>query len=155
MSTVFLALDEQHAVIARRVLEQHNIPWQEGEEVGDWPADLPERYRELEAEAARLRSSTGSSELTTMRADLGAAQQQLIVAELVSALKSVVSVADEAHREWDADNDSRVGKILLALAGGLKGYRPDITKIHETLAKHDGGEMVRTLFPGRDKKAGG
>jgi hypothetical protein len=53
------------------------------------------------------------------------------------ALKIVISVAKEAHAAWDADNDSRVGKILMALSGYRPGYRADIDAIHATLALAD------------------
>ena len=53
---------------------------------------------------------------------------------LVDALRSVVEIAKEAHREWDSDNDHRVGKILMALAGYRPGYRADIDAIHAAIA---------------------
>ncbi|MGE3279927.1 MAG: hypothetical protein AB7H90_01035 [Alphaproteobacteria bacterium] len=58
--------------------------------------------------------------------------------DLVAALRAVVALADEAFKEWDRDNDPRVGKILNALAGRVKGYRPDIDAIHAALAKAEG-----------------
>lgn len=57
-------------------------------------------------------------------------------AELLTALKSAVRVADEARDEWDkAPSGMRAGKLLIALSGHLKGYRPDIDAIHEAIAK--------------------
>jgi len=56
------------------------------------------------------------------------------VAQLEQALRTFVTISFEAHLEWDADNDSRVGKLLLAMAGKLEGYRGDITAIHALLA---------------------
>ncbi len=55
--------------------------------------------------------------------------------ELLEALETMVKVADEAHQHWDADRDMKVGKYLLAMAGNLKGYRADLTKVHEVIAK--------------------
>lgn len=62
---------------------------------------------------------------------------QIIVAAVnrdasqLAALQSAIAVADEARREWDAaPNGMRAGKILIALAGGCRGYRADIDKIH-------------------------
>lgn len=50
-----------------------------------------------------------------------------------AALQSAVDFADEAWAKWDADEDVRVGKMLIALAGGLPKYRPETDAIHETL----------------------
>lgn len=55
--------------------------------------------------------------------------------ELVDALKAVVAIANETWGEWDRDNDSRVGKLLIALSGKAPGYRPEIDAIHAVLAK--------------------
>lgn len=52
------------------------------------------------------------------------------IERLQAALDTFVSVAEEAFREWDKDNDPRVGKILLALAGHAPGYRADVDSIH-------------------------
>lgn len=48
-------------------------------------------------------------------------------------LQSVVAFADEAWSKWDADDDMRVGKMLVALAGHCSGYRPDTDAIHAAL----------------------
>ena len=50
------------------------------------------------------------------------------------AAEAIVALAAEAHAEWDRDNDARVGKILIALAGGIKGYRPDTDAFHASLS---------------------
>lgn len=56
--------------------------------------------------------------------------------ELVAALKSAIAIAEEARLEWDAaPSGMRAGKLLIALAGHIKRYRPDIDKIHAALAK--------------------
>lgn len=52
---------------------------------------------------------------------------------LLDALKTVVVIAKETHKSWDADEDMRVGKILIALAGKNDGYRSDIDWIHELI----------------------
>lgn len=55
--------------------------------------------------------------------------------QLLMALESAVSIADEAFLLWDSDNDSRVGKILWSLGSGEgNGYRQDIDDIHEAIA---------------------
>lgn len=56
--------------------------------------------------------------------------QAASIERLQAALETFVNVAEEAFREWDKDNDPRVGKILLALAGDAPGYRADIDSIH-------------------------
>jgi gamma-glutamyl:cysteine ligase YbdK (ATP-grasp superfamily) len=57
-------------------------------------------------------------------------------AALAAALRSVPEIADLAHDAWQADRDSRVGKLLNALAGRCRGYRADTDAIHETIALH-------------------
>lgn len=52
---------------------------------------------------------------------------------LLDALKTVVTIAEETRKSWDADEDMRVGKILIALAGKNDGYRSDIDWIHELI----------------------
>lgn len=52
------------------------------------------------------------------------------IERLQAAIDTLVGIAEEAFREWDKDNDPRVGKILLALAGHAPGYRADIDAIH-------------------------
>lgn len=57
---------------------------------------------------------------------------------LVTALKAAVSIASEAAREWDAaPSGMKAGKLLLALCGHLRGYRPDIEAIHAVIAKFE------------------
>lgn len=59
-------------------------------------------------------------------------------AELLTALKTAVKVAGEAADEWDkAPEGMKAGKLLIALSGGLPGYRRDIDAIHAALAKMD------------------
>lgn len=54
---------------------------------------------------------------------------------LLRALKTAVSIADLARKEWDATPDGmRAGKLLIALAGGCPGYRADIDAIHAAIA---------------------
>lgn len=54
--------------------------------------------------------------------------------DLLAALKGVVALADRAHTHWDNDQDSKVGKILAAMAGHLKKYAPESTAIHAAIA---------------------
>lgn len=55
---------------------------------------------------------------------------------LFDALTSCVAMAREIHKYWDADNDSKVGKHLMALSGYMRGYRAEYDKIHEVLTKY-------------------
>lgn len=68
---------------------------------------------------------------------------------LRKALQSAVEFADEAWAKWDADEDVRVGKMLVALSGGCPGYRPETDAIHETLrlSRCQSGALVN----GKDK----
>jgi hypothetical protein len=58
-------------------------------------------------------------------------------AHLHEALRIMVSVSNEAHTHWDEDRDGKVGKFLAAMSGHLKGYRADLTKVHDLLARID------------------
>lgn len=56
------------------------------------------------------------------------------ITKLHSLLASAVKIAGEAAEEWDkAPAGMRAGKILLALAGHRRGYRPDTDAIHAAL----------------------
>lgn len=56
--------------------------------------------------------------------------------EMLAALRSAVTVANEAAEEWDkAPAGMRAGKILLALAGHRHRYRPDTDAIHLLIEK--------------------
>ena len=66
------------------------------------------------------------------------AELEAMNAELLEAAESVVAIAKEAHAHWDADRDSRVGKILLALAGANEAYDNRIDWIHAAIAKAKG-----------------
>ncbi len=58
-----------------------------------------------------------------------------IYADLVAALQTAVAAAEAARQEWDtAPAGARPGKILIALAGGCPGYRPDTDLVNSTLA---------------------
>jgi hypothetical protein len=62
--------------------------------------------------------------------DAGWAEARRLRTLLISAVK----IANEAAEEWDkAPSGMRAGKILLALAGHRKGYRPDTDAIHAAL----------------------
>lgn len=66
-------------------------------------------------------------ELLVERADQAEARTAL----LESALTAAIEVADQARDEWDlAPQGMKAGKLLIALSGGLPGYRPDIDAIH-------------------------
>lgn len=60
------------------------------------------------------------------------------MAELVEALQAAVRLAKEAFENWDSDNDSKVGKILGAMAGWSVNYHVDADNLHATLEKYGG-----------------
>jgi hypothetical protein len=49
------------------------------------------------------------------------------------ALRAVKTISSEAWGEWDNDNDHRVGKILKAMSGYSRRYRPDVDEIMATI----------------------
>ena len=61
----------------------------------------------------------------------------LVVAapEMLEALLLVGQLAREAYTHWDADRDSKVGKMLLALAGLNDRYTERADKIRAATAK--------------------
>lgn len=53
---------------------------------------------------------------------------------LREALVAAVHVAELARQEWDAaPAGMRAGKMLIALSGGIPGYRQDTDLIHAVL----------------------
>lgn len=56
-----------------------------------------------------------------------------VAASLLAALEAAVDLAKVTHAAWDSDQDMRVGKNLMALAGYNKKYRADCDTIHETI----------------------
>jgi hypothetical protein len=54
------------------------------------------------------------------------------------ALAGVPGIGRDAWKAWDSDDDSRTGKIIIALAGGSRGYRSDTDAIHSAIAKAEG-----------------
>jgi hypothetical protein len=66
-----------------------------------------------------------------------------ITEQLAEALEAALKIADEARKEWDeAPTGMRAGKLLIALSGGLRGYRADIDAIHDTLAAYEASKTV-------------
>ena len=59
------------------------------------------------------------------------------LSECAMALSTVLDIAAEAHAAWDADQDARVGKLLIALIDPALKYRAEITAVHETKARID------------------
>lgn len=55
--------------------------------------------------------------------------QKRRITELEEALALIPKIVNDAYEAWDSDNDSRVGKILRALAGRLPLYREDTSKV--------------------------
>ena len=59
--------------------------------------------------------------------------------ELLVALNDAVQIAKVAHEYWDSDQDSKVGKYLMALAGYLPGYSGLTDGVHKAIASAKGG----------------
>ena len=59
--------------------------------------------------------------------------------ELLAALNDAVQIAKTAHEYWDSDQDSKVGKYLMALAGYLPGYSGLTDGVHKAIASAKGG----------------
>jgi hypothetical protein len=103
---------------------------------------ITERLRIHEA-GARQQCTCRSDWLNCIRCDCGVAADEVerleaVNADLLAALKTAIRIADEARDEWDkAPSGMRAGKLLIALSGHLKGYRPDIDSIHAALAAAD------------------
>lgn len=58
-------------------------------------------------------------------------------------LLSAIRIAGEAAEEWDkAPSGMRAGKILLALAGHVPGYRRDTDEIHASMAGNGAAWMT-------------
>lgn len=56
--------------------------------------------------------------------------------EVFEALKHAVRIAGEAQKEWDAAPDGmKAGKLLIALAGGIPGYKYHTDLIHELIKR--------------------
>lgn len=67
------------------------------------------------------------------------ADQSAVLAKAHAALLTAVRIAELARQEWDtAPNGMRAGKLLIALAGHLPGYRADIDTIQEAIAAIEG-----------------
>ena len=60
-------------------------------------------------------------------------------ARLLAACTIFVKASADALEHWDAGRDAKVGKLLSAMAGGLKGYRADLTEAHAAM---EGAERV-------------
>ena len=58
--------------------------------------------------------------------------------ELLAALNDAVQIAKVAHEYWDRDQDSKVGKYLMALAGNLPGYSALTDGVHKAIASVNG-----------------
>jgi hypothetical protein len=59
-------------------------------------------------------------------------------ADLLAACCALVQAARDAHEHWDADRDMKVGKLLMAMAGRLPGYRPNLDVAHAAIARAEG-----------------
>ena len=54
--------------------------------------------------------------------------------ELLEALEDAVSVVKDALDHWDQDRDMKVGKLLHALSGLVKGYDRRADAVHNAIA---------------------
>lgn len=54
--------------------------------------------------------------------------------QMLEALKGAIRLSNEAYQHWDNDNDSKVGKILAAMAGWSTNYHDDANKLHDAIA---------------------
>lgn len=103
-----------------------------GEAVGPKSPDIARQFRAL--------MDAMETELAHSRATVAACGEEItrvnrLNEQLGAALASAVKIASEAAEEWDkAPEGMRAGKILLALAGHRRGYRPDTDRIHRVLA---------------------
>ena len=60
--------------------------------------------------------------------------------EVLALLKEIVEFAKQTHRHWDADEDMKVGKRVMALAGYMPdNYDPTTTKLHAAIKKLEQG----------------
>lgn len=73
--------------------------------------------------------------LTTMQRERDEAREELKTA--LRLMHTARHIAIIAHGHWDSDEDSKVGKLLLALSGVLPKYRSDIDEIHAFLARYE------------------
>jgi hypothetical protein len=69
------------------------------------------------------------------------AAERAEVVRLRTALHCAVELARDAHAHWDADQDAKVGKLLLALAGHNQKYDSRADAVHAALATTTQGEQ--------------
>jgi len=105
---------------------------------GDYDTD----YEIMEANAAYIAAADPTTILAMIRR-LQAAEAEVWARKVVEAARLQVQIAKEAHKVWDGENESRVGKMLLAMSGQITGYRPETDAIHAALAAHDAAEVAR------------
>lgn len=70
------------------------------------------------------------------------------------ALNIAVKWADRLHERWDNDEDSKVGKGLLALSGHLPGYAPDTDGIHAFIREVNEYRSTRAAAEAARKERG-
>lgn len=63
---------------------------------------------------------------------------------LRKALATVPVMAGLIHKLWDSDQDAKVGKWLIALAGGLPGYTALTDELHAAIATAPQYEQPRS-----------
>ena len=56
---------------------------------------------------------------------------------LLLACDGIVQMAEEAYSHWDNDRDSKVGKMLCAIAAGKTGYDARADAFHAALRSQD------------------
>jgi len=118
--------------------------------VTSYHTDIAEMYGDydtdseiMEANAAYIAAADPTTILAMIRRLQAAEAEVLAARKVVEAARMQVKIAQETHMEWDRDNESRVGKLLLAMAGHIPGYRPETDAIHAALAAHDAAEVAR------------
>lgn len=105
---------------------------------GDFVPDLAQHFAERRAEARKELSASrdrASDACATVQRERDEAREALETA--LRLMHTARHIAIIAHGHWDADEDSKVGKLLLALSGMLPKYRPDIDEIHAFLARYE------------------
>ena len=56
--------------------------------------------------------------------------------EILALLKDIVQFSKETWAHWDKDEDMKVGKRTMALAGMMpENYHPVTTRLHEAIKK--------------------
>lgn len=104
------------ALLAERERDDSESLYAESVRVYDILVDLD---GETQHESVSAHLTALAAEVRTLRAE----REQMLAAYAVIDVN-----LHEAFDAWDADNDSRCGKLLAALSGVSRSYRPDVTE---------------------------